>query len=66
MVLPKSLHGVVPQVVGLTVARAKTRLAKLKVQVRVAGPGAGKIVSQTPAAGTAAAPGLRITLRTAG
>ena len=35
LVLPKSLHGVVPHVVGLTVARARARLAKLKLQVRI-------------------------------
>ena len=66
VVLAKSLHGVVPRVVGLTTARAKRRLAKLKATVRITGPPAGKVISQQPAAGTAAAPGLVITLRTHG
>jgi hypothetical protein len=66
VVLPKSLHGVVPRVVGLTVGRAKARLAKLKVRVRVVGRSSGKVVGQAPAAGTAAAVGLTVTLRTHG
>ena len=68
VVLPKSLHGVVPRVVGLTVAQAQgPKLAKLKVRVRVTGPRAsGKVVSQSRAAGTASAAGLTITLRTHG
>jgi penicillin-binding protein 1A len=66
VVLPKSLHGVVPRVVGLSVARAKAKLAKLKGHVRIAGPLSGKVVSQRPAAGTAAAAGIQITLRTRG
>ena len=47
VVLPKSLHGVVPRVVGLNVARARAKLAKLKVEVRVSGAGTGKVVSQS-------------------
>jgi penicillin-binding protein 1A len=66
VVLAKSLHGVVPRVVGLTTTRAKAKLAKLKAVVRIAGPRLGKVISQQPAAGTAAAPGLVITLRTRG
>jgi beta-lactam-binding protein with PASTA domain len=66
VVLPKSLHGVVPRVVGLTVARARVRLAKLKLQVQLTGPKTGKVVSQSPAGGTAAAAGLKVVLRTRG
>ena len=66
VVLPKSLHGVVPRVVGMTVARARARLAKLKVRAQVSGPRTGKVVSQRPAAGTASAAGLTVTLRTRG
>ena len=66
VVLPKSLHGVVPRVVGLNVARARAKLAKLKVKVRVSGSGTGKVISQKPAAGTASAVGLTVTLRTRG
>jgi penicillin-binding protein 1A len=66
VVLAKSLHGVVPKVVGLAATRAKARLAKLKVRVRVTGPQAGKVVSQFPAAGTALGPGVVVRLETAG
>ena len=39
VVLPKSLHGVVPLVVGRTVtAGRRARLAKLKLRVRINGP----------------------------
>jgi penicillin-binding protein 1A len=66
LVLPKSLHGVVPNVVGLSVARARAKLGKLKLQVRITGAKKGKIVSQSPAGGTAAAAGLTVVLQTRG
>ena len=56
----------VPNVVGLTVARARAKLATLKLQVRVTGAKKGKIASQSPAGGTAAAAGLTVVLRTRG
>ncbi|MBV8080603.1 MAG: hypothetical protein JO186_09555, partial [Actinobacteria bacterium] len=65
LVLPKAQHGVVPRLVGLTVARAMAKLAALKLRVRVRGH-SGKIVAQQPVWGVAAAPGMRIVLRTAG
>jgi penicillin-binding protein 1A len=60
LVSEKSLHGVVPRVVGLSVARARALLARLRLRVQV--NGAGKVVSQSARPGTAAGPGLRITL----
>jgi PASTA domain. len=52
-------------VVGKSLAQAKRRLAKLHLKVVVHG-GSGKVIGQAPRSGTAAAPGLTVTLRTAG
>jgi penicillin-binding protein 1A len=65
LVLPKSLHGAVPSVVGLSVAKAKSKLAARHLAVTVSGSGT-RIVAQSPAAQTASSPGLRVTLRTSG
>ncbi len=73
LVFAKPLHGVVPDVLGLPLGKARRRLVKLGLRVRVstAPRGAahpavpGRIVSQTPKPGVAAAPGLRITLAVA-
>ena len=62
LVLPKSLHGVVPKVVGLTPAKARARLAKLKLEIHFVGGTKGRVVAQSPAPQTAAAPGMAITL----
>jgi penicillin-binding protein 1A len=62
LVLPKAQHGVVPRLVGLTVARARARLVRLKLDVRLEGGRTGKIVAQQPHWGVAAAPGMRLVL----
>ncbi|HEX4677778.1 MAG TPA: PBP1A family penicillin-binding protein [Gaiellaceae bacterium] len=62
IVLPKSLHGAVPKVVGLTLAQAQSKLARLKLDVKVKGGSTGKVTAQSPRSGTAAAPGLALTL----
>ena len=62
LVLPKSLHGAVPRVVGFGLARARAKLARLQLDVRVDGSSTGKVVRQSLRPGTAAAPGLRLTL----
>jgi penicillin-binding protein 1A len=62
LVVARPRDGVVPQLVGLPLARAQARLAKLRVRVRVEGPGAGNVVAQLPRSGVAAAPGMRIVL----
>ncbi len=62
LVLPKSLHGVVPKVVGLAPAKARAKLAKLHLEVHIVGGSKGRVVAQSPAPQTAAAPGMPITL----
>jgi penicillin-binding protein 1A len=64
LVLPKALHGVVPKLVGLRLARAKARLERLHLKWKVSGnpaPGA-KVVAQSPRPRVAGAPGLVVTL----
>jgi len=62
LVLPKAQHGVVPRLVGLSVASARARLARLKLDVLVRGGDSGTVVAQQPAWGVAAAPGMRLVL----
>jgi penicillin-binding protein 1A len=65
LVLSKALHGVVPNVVGLTIDRARKKLERLKLEIAVSpsdAPGSARIVAQAPRAGRAAAPGMGITL----
>ena len=62
LVLPKSLHGAVPKCVGLKLARAQAKLAHLKLDVKVKGGHTGKVTAQSLRPGTAAAPGLKLTL----
>ena len=62
LVLPKSLHGAIPRVVGLALARARAKLARLRLDVTVKGAPAGKVVRQSLRPGTAAGPGLKLTL----
>ncbi len=64
LVLPKALHGVVPKVVGLRLARAQARLERYHLKWTVRGhpsPGA-KVIAQTPRWRVAAKPGLVVTL----
>jgi penicillin-binding protein 1A len=68
LVLPKALHGAVPRVVGLPLARAKARLERFHLKWKVDGsarPGA-KVLEQTPGPRRAAAPGLVVRLVVAG
>jgi penicillin-binding protein 1A len=60
LVVAKPLHGVIPKVVGLSVAQAKAKLARKKLSVLV--EGAGRVIRQDPPAGVAAAPGLSVRL----
>jgi membrane peptidoglycan carboxypeptidase len=64
LVLPKALHGVVPSVVGLKLARAQARLARLHLRWSVDGhpPGGAKVIAQSPGPHRAARPGLVVTL----
>jgi len=65
LVLPRALNGVVPNVVGLTVDKARAKLERLKVDVKLSpddAAGDARIVAQSPRAGRAAAPGMAVTL----
>jgi penicillin-binding protein 1A len=64
LVLAKPLHGVVPNVVGLPLARAKRELraAGLDVSAPLGFADNALVVKQLPGAGVAAAPHLRIKL----
>jgi beta-lactam-binding protein with PASTA domain len=62
LVLPKSLRGTIPRVIGLSLAKAQAELARLKLDVRVEGDSTGRVVAQQPRPATAAAPHLRVTL----
>ncbi len=64
LVLAKPLHGVVPRVVGLPLAQARRKLRRLRLEPRVTfgiGP-PGRVVSQWPRGGVAAAPGMPVSL----
>jgi penicillin-binding protein 1A len=64
LVLAKPLHGVVPKVVGLTLARARARLRAAGLDAAVPSNSLAKelVVRQLPRAGVAAAPHLRVRL----
>jgi penicillin-binding protein 1A len=64
LVLPKALHGIVPRLIGLRLARAQARLERLHLKWKVSGspsPGA-KVIAQTPGPQRAAGRGLVVTL----
>ena len=64
LVLPKALHGIVPRLIGLRLARAKARLERLHLKWKVDGnpPPGAKVIAQTPGPRRAAKPGLVVTL----
>jgi membrane peptidoglycan carboxypeptidase len=65
LVVAKPLHGVVPRVIGLSLREARARLQRVKLGalvVRFSDGRAGRIVSQAPPPGVAAAPGMRVKL----
>ncbi len=66
LISEKSLHGVIPRVTGMPLARAQRTLAKLQLKVKVDGDSKGVVVTQSRAAGTASAPGLDITITVRG
>jgi beta-lactam-binding protein with PASTA domain len=65
LVLAKPLHGTVPSIVGLSLPQARAKLGKAHLHTAISfGHGKpGRIVSQAPRAGVAAAPGMTIHLR---
>lgn len=71
LVLAKPLHGVVPSVVGLPTQAAVEKLAARGLKASVVGllangTGSEQVISQEPAAGVAAAPGMAVKLVVAG
>ncbi len=66
LVLPKSLHGAIPRLVGLTLTRAQAKVARLHLDVHVEGDSNGRVTHQSPRPRTAASPGLRLTLTVKG
>ena len=62
LIAVKSRHGVVPRLVGLTLARALSKSAHAKLHVTVQGDRTGKVVAQSRPPHTASAPGLDIVL----
>jgi beta-lactam-binding protein with PASTA domain len=65
LVVPRALHGVVPNVVGLRLRHARATLRKLGLDPRVIRFMRGKpgrVISQRPRAGVAAARNLEIRL----
>jgi beta-lactam-binding protein with PASTA domain len=60
--LPRARHGLIPQLVGLSVSDARAKLAPLKVRVRLAGGRTGAVIAQTPLSGVAAGPGMKVVL----
>jgi penicillin-binding protein 1A len=67
LVLAKPLHGVVPQVTGLRLRRARARLEHARLLPRVVrlvpkATHSGRVLFQAPIGGVAAAPGMEIRL----
>jgi penicillin-binding protein 1A len=62
LVLAKSLHGVIPRVVGLRLPRAERKLSRLHLKVRTKGPVSGRVIRQSLPARTASAPTQTIVL----
>ena len=68
IVVARPLHGVVPRVVGLTMRAARARLRSVGLHAVVGGfvgGPRGRVVSQAPMPGVAAAPGLEVRLTVA-
>ena len=62
LVLARPLHGTVPKIVGLDIARARAKLRRLRLKASVllhAGT-PGRVLEQQPRPGVAAAPGMTV------
>jgi penicillin-binding protein 1A len=65
LILPKAQFGVVPQLVGLTLRDARTKLRRIDLLPDVAGftdGRPGRVVAQSPNAGLAARPGMTVSV----
>jgi beta-lactam-binding protein with PASTA domain len=65
LVVPRAVHGVVPNVVGLKLTHARTKLEKAKLTTRVvrfAKGKPGRVIAQRPRAGAAGGQHLEVRL----
>jgi membrane peptidoglycan carboxypeptidase len=62
LILTKSQHGVIPRLVGLPLAQAKARVARLHLKLHIIGGSHGTVTAQSLPAETAAAPGVTLML----
>jgi hypothetical protein len=65
LVLPKALYGAVPNVLGLDLRHARQRLRRVQlsgVVIRFADGPPGRVVSQSPSAGVAGTPHMKVSL----
>jgi membrane peptidoglycan carboxypeptidase len=62
LVVSAPRHGVVPNLVGLSLDRARALLARKRMRVVTRGATSGRVVAQRPAPGVAAGPGLQAVL----
>jgi beta-lactam-binding protein with PASTA domain len=62
LILTKSQHGVIPRLVGLPLAQAKARVARLHLKLHIIGGSQGTVTAQSLPTETAAAPGVTLTL----
>jgi membrane peptidoglycan carboxypeptidase len=60
--LPRPRHGVVPNLVGLSIDRARVALTRLRIRARTRGVPGGQVTAQSPPAGVAAGPGMTVVL----
>ena len=62
LVLAKPLHGVVPNVIGLSLRQARARLRGRGLVIGIARFADGRVLAQIPVAGVAAAPRMTVSL----
>jgi beta-lactam-binding protein with PASTA domain len=58
LTVPQARHGVVPNVVGLSLDQARSALARVHLHAQARGVTSGRVVAQSPAAGVAASTGM--------
>jgi hypothetical protein len=62
LVVSRAVYGVVPSLVGMPLAAARTALSALQLHATLTGGASGRVVAQEPASGVAASPGMRVVL----
>jgi len=65
LTVPRAGHGVVPDLVGLSLDQARSALARVQARAQARGATSGRVVAESPRAGVAASPGMveTVTLR---